>query len=154
LIFAAILFESTLLGQNKKAHNRRINLLYAGRLHHSLHILQMPKLQSMLHRFLTVKNTVFQNIPLITIIRTKQAVYNIFFKLFTLSKGEQIMASKDKCNEGKDELYLDIDRMVNEGMAGGTISNHEDLKQIGYDTDITAQEEPPTVAGKNKAEDK
>jgi hypothetical protein len=60
------------------------------------------------------------------------------------------MTNKEKSNEGKDELYLDIDRMINEGMAGGTIANPEDLRQIGYDTDITSQEEPPTIAGQDE----
>ncbi|WP_425590746.1 hypothetical protein [Fictibacillus phosphorivorans] len=64
------------------------------------------------------------------------------------------MSNKDKVNEGKDELYLDIDRMINEGMAGGTVADTEDLRQIGYDTDITSQEEPPTIGGKRKERDK
>jgi hypothetical protein len=64
------------------------------------------------------------------------------------------MSNKDKAYEGKDELYLDIDRMINEGMAGGTVADKEDLRQIGYDTDITSQEEPPTFAGKREENDK
>jgi hypothetical protein len=59
------------------------------------------------------------------------------------------MEGKEKSYEGKDELYLDIDRMINEGMAGGTVADHEDLRQIGYDTNISAQEDPPiNVRGK------
>ncbi|MGC4376968.1 hypothetical protein WD019_08520 [Fictibacillus sp. Mic-4] len=46
-------------------------------------------------------------------------------------------------NEGRDQLYLDIDRMINEGMAGGTVASEYDLNQIGYTTGITDQEEPP-----------
>ncbi|OOE10023.1 hypothetical protein UN64_16575 [Fictibacillus arsenicus] len=64
------------------------------------------------------------------------------------------MSNKDKAYEGKDELYLDIDRMINEGMAGGTVADTEDLRQIGYDTDITSQEEPPTIAGEREKRDK
>lgn len=58
------------------------------------------------------------------------------------------MSSKDNAYEGKDDLYLDIDRMINEGMAGGTVADTEDLRQIGYDSGITSQEEPPIIAGK------
>lgn len=59
------------------------------------------------------------------------------------------MTKKDKEYEGKRDLYLDIDRMINEGMAGGTVADEEDLRQISYDTGITAQEEPPSIAGEN-----
>jgi hypothetical protein len=57
------------------------------------------------------------------------------------------MSPKDNAYEGKDDLYLDIDRMINEGMAGGTVADTEDLRQIGYDSGITSQEEPPIIAG-------
>jgi hypothetical protein len=57
------------------------------------------------------------------------------------------MSSKDNAYEGKDDLYLDIDRMINEGMAGGTVADTEDLRQIGYDSGITSQEEPPIIEG-------
>lgn len=60
------------------------------------------------------------------------------------------MTKKDKSYEGKEDLYLDIDRMINEGMAGGTVADPEDLRQIGYDSDISSQEEPPTIAGEKE----
>ncbi|MFC7373577.1 hypothetical protein ACFQPF_18190 [Fictibacillus iocasae] len=53
------------------------------------------------------------------------------------------MANKDKPYEGKESLYLDIDRMINEGMAGGSIADETDLNQIGPTTNITDEEEPP-----------
>jgi hypothetical protein len=64
------------------------------------------------------------------------------------------MSNKEKAYEGKDELYLDIDRMINEGMAGGTVADPEDLRQIGYDSGITSQEEPPALAGKKEENEK
>jgi len=60
------------------------------------------------------------------------------------------MAKKDKENEGKKDLYLDVDRMMNEGMAGGTVADKKDLNQIGYDSGIDDQEEPPIKVDKNK----
>jgi hypothetical protein len=60
------------------------------------------------------------------------------------------MVKKDKENEGKKDLYLDVDRMMNEGMAGGTVADGKDLNQIGYDSGITEQEEPPVNVDKNK----
>lgn len=65
-------------------------------------------------------------------------------------KAGKNMNEKDKEYEGKKDLYLDIDRMINEGMAGGTVADEEDLRQISYDSGITDQEEPPVKADKNK----
>ena len=46
--------------------------------------------------------------------------------------------------EGKDVLYLDIDRMVNEGMGAGIIVEHNGNKNIDEVTiDVTKEEEPP-----------
>lgn len=48
---------------------------------------------------------------------------------------------EDLQNEGRGEAALDIDRMVNEGMAGGTVSS-EGSAQIGHTIDLP-EEEPP-----------
>ncbi|MED1864042.1 hypothetical protein P4V41_11320 [Fictibacillus nanhaiensis] len=60
------------------------------------------------------------------------------------------MSKKDKENEGKKDLYLDVDRMMNEGMAGGTVADKKDLNQISYDSGIDDQEEPPIKVDKKK----
>lgn len=44
--------------------------------------------------------------------------------------------------EGKDEAYLDIDRMINEGMSGGSVHMREDTTNIEEARDLE-QEEPP-----------
>lgn len=48
---------------------------------------------------------------------------------------------KDMLYEGRSEAYLDIDRMINEGLAGGTVRG-EDTPQIDATTDLP-EEEPP-----------
>ncbi|KSU80910.1 hypothetical protein QUF84_05460 [Fictibacillus enclensis] len=53
------------------------------------------------------------------------------------------MSEKETDYEGKKKLYLDIDRMINEGMAGGTVAHEYDLNQISYSTEIGEEEEPP-----------
>jgi hypothetical protein len=60
------------------------------------------------------------------------------------------MTEKDKGYEGKEDLYLDVDRMMNEGMAGGTVADEADLRQISYDSGIASQEEPPIKADQKK----
>ena len=44
--------------------------------------------------------------------------------------------------EGRDELYLDIDRMINEGMSGGTVHYRENITNIEEARDLE-KEDPP-----------
>lgn len=44
--------------------------------------------------------------------------------------------------EGKDKAYLDIDRMINEGMSGGSVHMREDTTNIEEARDLV-EEEPP-----------
>ncbi|WP_192840962.1 MULTISPECIES: hypothetical protein [unclassified Bacillus (in: firmicutes)] len=54
-------------------------------------------------------------------------------------------AKKDLEFEGKDEAYLDIDRMINEGLAGGTVFNREENANIEEARELT-KEEPPHIS--------
>ncbi len=54
---------------------------------------------------------------------------------------------EDLQNEGRGEASLDIDRMINEGMAGGTVSS-EGSAQIGHSIDLP-EEEPPRNSRKD-----
>lgn len=47
----------------------------------------------------------------------------------------------DLLYEGRDKAYIDIDRMLNEGMAGGTVPS-EGNTQIGQAIELQ-EEEPP-----------
>ncbi len=44
--------------------------------------------------------------------------------------------------EGRDQMYMDIDRMINEGMAGGTVHMREERTNIDEVIDIY-EEDPP-----------
>ncbi|MCA1022594.1 hypothetical protein [Halobacillus litoralis] len=46
---------------------------------------------------------------------------------------------KRKAAEGKDEFELDVDRMINEGMAGGTVGPVYGREQIGEAHEIPPQ---------------
>jgi len=46
----------------------------------------------------------------------------------TLMSEEKKMNQKDSLYEGKDNYFMDEDRMVNEGLAGGYVTN----KESGY----------------------
>ncbi len=49
---------------------------------------------------------------------------------------------KDLENEGRNEAYLDIDRIINEGMAGGLVQVRGGLTNIEEARDLE-EEEPP-----------
>lgn len=44
--------------------------------------------------------------------------------------------------EGRDKAYIDVDRMTNEGLAGGTVTDHYDHPQIEKAQNFK-EEEPP-----------
>jgi hypothetical protein len=48
----------------------------------------------------------------------------------------------DSLYEGRDKAYMDVDRMINEGMAGGTVNLHYHNPQIDQAIDFY-EEEPP-----------
>lgn len=50
---------------------------------------------------------------------------------------------KDLLYEGKDKVYLDIDRMINEGMSGGSVHSRHDSTNIEEARNLT-EEEPPS----------
>ena len=51
-------------------------------------------------------------------------------------------AKKDLPYEGKEKAYLDIDRIINEGLAGGTVINRENNTNIEEARELP-EEEPP-----------
>jgi hypothetical protein len=49
---------------------------------------------------------------------------------------------EDTMYEGKDKVFLDVDRMINEGMSGGSVHMREETTNIEEARDLV-QEEPP-----------
>ena len=44
--------------------------------------------------------------------------------------------------EGKNEAFLDIDRMINEGLSGGSVHMREDTTNIEEARDLEQEERP------------
>jgi hypothetical protein len=73
--------------------------------------------------------------------------------LFSKTKPRRLMRmEKDKKDvqflpdtnyEGKDSLFLDVDRIINEGLSGGSVHMRGDSANIDEATFITDHEEPP-----------
>ncbi|MFY4774211.1 hypothetical protein [Metabacillus sp. RGM 3146] len=53
--------------------------------------------------------------------------------------------SQDTLYEGKDKAYLDIDRMINEGMSGGSVHMRQDTANIEEARDLRDEEPPASV---------
>lgn len=49
---------------------------------------------------------------------------------------------KDTYHEGKDKVFLDIDRMINEGLSGGSVHMREEQTNIEEARELN-KEEPP-----------
>ncbi|SDN12275.1 hypothetical protein [Bacillus sp. OK048] len=56
---------------------------------------------------------------------------------------KDVQVKKDLLFEGRDKVYLDIDRMINEGMSGGSVHSRHDSTNIEEARDLT-EEEPPS----------
>jgi hypothetical protein len=58
--------------------------------------------------------------------------------MITMNEGK-----KDLQFEGKDKVFLDIDRIINEGLSGGSVHSRHDTTNIEEARDLT-EEEPPS----------
>ncbi|MBA4535641.1 hypothetical protein H1Z61_00465 [Bacillus aquiflavi] len=59
-----------------------------------------------------------------------------------MKEKENCTFCEDTAHEGRDKAYLDIDRMINEGMSGGSVHMRYDSTNIEEARDFY-EEEPP-----------
>jgi len=59
-----------------------------------------------------------------------------------MDKKNEELTQKGSAYEGRDQVYLDIDRMINEGMSGGSVHSRYDTTNIEEARDLV-EEEPP-----------
>ncbi|APH06084.1 hypothetical protein [Bacillus weihaiensis] len=52
---------------------------------------------------------------------------------------------KDLQYEGKDQAYLDVDRMINEGLSGGSVHRREDFTNIEEARELKKEDPPFSV---------
>ncbi|WHY01999.1 hypothetical protein [Neobacillus sp. DY30] len=60
-----------------------------------------------------------------------------------VKEGKNVQAKTDLQYEGKDMVYLDIDRIINEGLSGGSVHSRHDTTNIEEARNLT-EEEPPS----------
>jgi hypothetical protein len=60
----------------------------------------------------------------------------------TMAKKKKVTFQEDLPNEGKAEAYLDVDRMINEGLSGGSVHGRQEMVNIEETTHLP-KESPP-----------
>ncbi|RDI47894.1 hypothetical protein [Falsibacillus pallidus] len=60
---------------------------------------------------------------------------------------EQYEFLEDTNYEGKNKAYLDVDRMINEGMSGGSVHMRAESANIEEATDLTEETPPSSMQG-------
>jgi hypothetical protein len=63
--------------------------------------------------------------------------------LVSVEERKNVQAKTDLQYEGKDKVYLDIDRIINEGLSGGSVHSRHDTTNIEEARNLT-EEEPPS----------
>jgi hypothetical protein len=62
-----------------------------------------------------------------------------------MNKKHEDPTKKDLLYEGKEEKYLDIDRIINEGLSGGSVHARNDTTNIEEAHDFV-NEDPPYIS--------
>lgn len=62
--------------------------------------------------------------------------------MMMLEEKKENLTNAGSVYEGRDKIYLDIDRMINEGMSGGSVHARYDSTNIEEARDLV-EEEPP-----------
>jgi hypothetical protein len=59
-----------------------------------------------------------------------------------MKKKQNSQFAEDLKYEGREKAYVDVDRMINEGMAGGTVHRYENNANIEESRDLSAEDPP------------
>ncbi|HSU79857.1 MAG TPA: hypothetical protein VLK78_05525 [Candidatus Angelobacter sp.] len=57
--------------------------------------------------------------------------------------GKKPQWKPDLLHEGREDYYIDVDRMMNEGMAGGTVNWEHDHPSVDFYHDVVQLETEP-----------
>lgn len=53
--------------------------------------------------------------------------------------------NKESAFEGRDKRYVDVDRMINEGLSGGSVHMRDQATNIDFSTELPKEESPKEV---------
>ena len=55
------------------------------------------------------------------------------------------LSNKESAFEGRDKAFVDVDRMINEGLSGGSVHAREDAANIEEAHDLPKEEPPAEI---------
>jgi hypothetical protein len=56
--------------------------------------------------------------------------------MIVLNKGKDKLTELGSAYEGRDKVFMDVDRMINEGMSGGSVHSRHDTTNIEEARDL------------------
>jgi hypothetical protein len=59
-----------------------------------------------------------------------------------MEKGKEKLLDQGSSNEGRDTAFMDVDRMINEGLSGGSVHVHDETTNIEEARELS-EEQPP-----------
>ncbi|MCL6572101.1 MAG: hypothetical protein K6T88_10520 [Bacillus sp. (in: Bacteria)] len=59
-----------------------------------------------------------------------------------MEKGKEKLLEQGSANEGRDRAFIDVDRMINEGLSGGSVHGRHDTTNIEEAREFL-KEQPP-----------
>ena len=62
--------------------------------------------------------------------------------MISMDKGKDRLTNLGSDYEGRDKVFMDVDRMINEGMSGGSVHSREEITNIEEARDLH-EEQPP-----------
>lgn len=62
--------------------------------------------------------------------------------MMVMGKGKDKVTDLGSAYEGRDKLFMDVDRMINEGMSGGSVHSRQDSTNIEEAHEFQ-EEQPP-----------
>ncbi|WP_257984409.1 hypothetical protein [Neobacillus cucumis] len=55
------------------------------------------------------------------------------------------LTNKESAYEGRDKAYVDVDRMINEGLSGGSVHSRHDAANIEEAHDLPKEQPPAEI---------
>lgn len=60
----------------------------------------------------------------------------------TMEKRKEKLTNQGSAYEGRDKAYMDVDRMINEGMSGGSVHARQETTNIEEARDLVSEQPP------------
>jgi len=72
----------------------------------------------------------------------RKTKYSFGKGMIRMDKGKSMGTDAGSAYEGRDKVFMDVDRMINEGMSGGSVHSRQESTNIEEARDLQ-EEQPP-----------